>query len=172
MIKYAIINDKYDTLGDIEVDKTIESNKINSLLDVMDVENSVIIVPTIKVLGDALDVITHTMNRIYDSKVTFQAIQENLNSNNVKAFKQFMNNLNIINDITTEKQDEILQAKRIGGTKRGKRVAFEFPKDFEQWYKDVNNGLATKTDMAKHYDVSRQSVYDWFARYENQKQKG
>ncbi len=52
--------------------------------------------------------------------------------------------------------------------KRSSERKLKFPKDFEKYYKKVQNGDLTKKDLARIFGVSRQHVYDYIALYEKE----
>ena len=170
MRTYGIIGNGYNNIG-VEVDTIIDSNKLHSLLDIMD-NSFTIIVPTIKVLGDSLNMITNALNIIHDKEVTFKAIEEHIDSENVHDYEMFLINANMLNDIVLEKAENNSVERRIGGAKRGRRITFEFPTDFEEMYHEMLIGNVTKTDMAEHYQITRQSIYDWINRYEKMNNLG
>lgn len=170
MIKYGVINEQYKTVG-ADVDKIIRVEQLHSLLDIIDSENYMIIVSTIKVLGDSLNMITNALNIIHDKEVSFKALEEHIDSENVHDYEMFIVNTNMLNDIVLEKLDNS-NTNRIGGAKRGRRVEFEFPKDFHEKYNEVLVGNITKTKLADYYGITRQTIYDWFDRYEKENKLG
>lgn len=170
MTVYGIINDEYKTVG-AEVDKIIHVKQLHSLLDIMD-NDFTVIVNSIKVLGDSLNMITNALNIIHDKEVTFKAIEEHIDSENVHDYEMFLINANMLNDIVLEKAENNSVERRIGGAKRGRRITFEFPTDFEEMYHEMLIGNVTKTDMAEHYQITRQSIYDWINRYEKMNNLG
>lgn len=171
MIKYGVINEQYKTVG-ADVDKIIRVDQLHSLLDIIDSENYKIIVPTIKVLGDSLNMITNALNIIHDKEVSFKAIEEHIDSENIHDYEMFLVNANMLNDIVLEKADRNSAERRMGGAKRGRRVEFTFPNDFEDKYQEVKMGNITKTSLAEHYGITRQTIYDWFDRYDKQNNLG
>lgn len=171
MIRYGVINEQYKTVG-ADVDKIIRVDQLHSLLDIIDSENYKIIVPTIKVLGDSLNMITNALNIIHDKEVSFKALEEHIDSENVQDYEMFLVNANMLNDIVLEKADDSKIKQRIGGAKRGRRVEFTFPSDFEDKYQEVKMGNITKTSLAEHYGITRQTIYDWFDRYDRENKLG
>ena len=171
MIRYGVINEQYKTVG-ADVDKIIRVDQLHSLLDIIDSENYRIIVPTIKVLGDSLNMITNALNIIHDKEVSFKALEEHIDSENVQDYEMFLVNANMLNDIVLEKADDSKTKQRIGGAKRGRRVEFTFPKDFEDKYQEVKMGNITKTSLAEHYGITRQTIYDWFDRWDKENNLG
>lgn len=170
MIKYGVINEQYKTVG-TDVDKIIRVEQLHSLLDIIDSENYMIIVSSIKVLGDSLNMITNALNIIHDKEVPFKALEEHIDSENVHDYEMFLINANMLNDIVLEKADNS-NTTRIGGAKRGRRVEFTFPKDWEKMYNEVKIGNMTKTKLADYYGITRQTAYDWFDRWDKQNNLG
>ena len=171
MIRYGVINEQYKTVG-ADVDKIIRVDQLHSLLDIIDSENYMIIVSSIKVLGDSLNMITNALNIIHDKEVPFKALEEHIDSENVQDYEMFLVNANMLNDIVLEKLDDSKEQQRIGGAKRGRRETFKFPTDWEKMYHEVKIGNMTKTKLAEYYGVTRQTAYDWWDRWDRENKLG
>ena len=164
--KYGIINNEYPTVEN--VDKTLQAEKLGSLLDISDASEIEIVVPTIKVLSKSLNGIAQLLNTIQEKNIQFKSIEDKIDSTHKKEFAFFMKHLNTLNNIALEQAFEREQQIRQGGQKRGKREEFKFPNDWQKVYNDMLAGRITKTQMVDHYNVSRQSIYCWIRRYEQQ----
>ena len=164
---YGIIGNGYDTVEG-NIDKLLNADKLGSLLDISDSNEIKIVVPSIKVLSKSLNGITQILNNIQAKKISFKSIEDNIDSKNKKEFDSFINHLNTFNNIALEQAYEREQQIRLGGKKRGKRETFQFPDDWQQTYEKMITGQITKTEMTEYYGVSRQSIYVWIRRYEEQ----
>lgn len=165
---YGITNNENQLINGVKIDKYIDRSKLMSLIDLSEPKEVDIIVSDITVLGDSLNEIVNVLNTIHDKGIGFKSIEDNVNSHNEKTFTLFISHINKCNDIVFKELEEKARKIRIGGKKRGKRETFEFPKDWEENYKQVIRGNITKTKLAEHYGITRQSIYDWFDRYEKQ----
>ena len=173
----GIVNEEYKTVGinmnnDIQLDKVLDSSKLMSLLEVSDSHEIEIIVPTVKVLSKTLNGITQVLNKIHDKGFTFKAIEENISTKNKQAFDSYVKQANLFNDIALQQAYERELQIRIGGKKRGKREEFKFPENWSEMYNKMAMGEMTKTELQKHYGVSRQSIYVWIDKWEKKQQIG
>lgn len=164
--RYGITNNDCMTIEG--VDKTLNAEKLGSLLDISDTREIEIIVPSVKVLSKTLNGIAQLLNTIHDKGFKFKSIEDDIDSENKREFDLFVNHLNTFNNIALEQAYEREQQIRLGGKKRGKRETFQFPNDWQEVYNKMITGHMTKTEMVDHYGVSRQSIYQWIRRYEEQ----
>lgn len=164
-MNYALSND-YQKINGIKIDKYIERSKIMSLIDLSEPNEINIIVSDISVLGETLQEIANLLNIIHEKGIGFKSINDNVSSHEKKLFSLFMSHINRCNSIVFNEYQEREKHIRQGGQKRGKRETFEFPKDWSEIYTRMIHGNMTKTQMCEHYNVSRQSIYQWIRRYE------
>lgn len=76
-------------------------------------------------------------------------------------------------EIIVERVREGMEKAKRFGTKSGKpigRAMPELPSDFGKLYKKMKAGKCTKVDMAKHFGISRITVYRWIAHYEKSRE--
>lgn len=77
-------------------------------------------------------------------------------------------------ELIVERVREGMEKAKRFGTKSGKpigRAMPQLPADFAKWYKKVQSGKCTKVDMAKHFGISRITVYRWIEYYEKSRSK-
>lgn len=76
-------------------------------------------------------------------------------------------------EFIVERVREGLEKAKRFGTKSGKpigRAMPELPSDFGKLYKKMKAGKCTKVDMAKHFGISRITVYRWIEYYEKSRE--
>ena len=127
-------------------------------------EGDVLVIPEFARLGKNVAELLKILERLKDKGITLVSCRENFNSS-TESGKSLIQSMSVLADfdervLIQRRREGIAKAKAAGRYKGGGRL-IKCPDDFAEYEQFYRSKQMTVTAIAKHFNVSRVTIYKW-----------